>query len=95
MTRNTTLTFLIAVNAALLIAIVAWVWTPQAALAQATGLNANYIMVSGLVRNELDGLYVVDVKARIMHGFLFDKGTRRLEYTDSTDLERDFRNNRD
>lgn len=86
---------LVCMNAALLGGIVLSTSAPRTAHAQATGLAGNYLMVAGEVRDEFDALYILDLRARVLHGLVFDRGANRLEYTDSRDLERDFRHNRD
>jgi hypothetical protein len=63
------------------------------AYAQATGLAGNYMAVCGEVQNDYDALYLLDVRARALHAFAFDRGTKSLRYSDSRNLERDFRNN--
>lgn len=95
MKKPIVLGLLVCLNAALLGGIVLSTLTPRAAYAQATGLAGNYLMVAGEVRDQFDALYIMDLRARVLHGLIFDRGTNRLEYADSRDLERDFRHNRD
>lgn len=67
---------------------------PTAAAQQAAGLSGDYMVVTGEIQNEYDALYLIDLKERTLHSFYYDKGRRRLYYSDFRDLERDFRNNR-
>ena len=86
---------LICVNVALGAGLVLLTSGPQAALAQSTSLAQNYVVVAGEVRDQFDAVYLIDVRASALHGFLFDRATRKLERADSRDLERDFRQNRE
>lgn len=97
MNASRALSLLVVINLALLGAL-AFVASspPRAALAQAgTGLSGNYMAVAAEVRDQFDALYLIDMQHRVLHGLLFDKGTKRLQYADSRDLERDLRNNRE
>lgn len=94
MTKKAVLGLLICVNVALLAGLVLATTAPSSANAQATGLSGNYMVVSGEVRDEFDALYVVDMRVRVLHAFIYDRGAKRLQLADSRDLERDMRNNR-
>ncbi len=85
---------LVCANVALLAALALATTAPKSALAQATGLAGNYMAVAGEVQDEFDALYLVDLKSHILHAFQFDRGKKQLEYVDSRDLRRDFRNDR-
>lgn len=93
MRKNTVISLLLVVNLALLGALVMATTSPKAAFAQASGISNQYLAVSGEVRDQFDALYLIDTKTRLLHGFFYDLGTRRLQYVGSRDLERDFRNN--
>jgi len=93
MIRHWILSGLICLNLILGTALIIAAAPLPTARAQATGLAGNYMMVAGEVRDEFDGLYVIDMRSRIMHAFYYDIGTKQLRYADSRDLERDFRNN--
>jgi hypothetical protein len=93
MRSSTCLTLLICLNLLLVSAIVIAGTSPQAAYAQSTGLADNYVVVSGKVRENLDALYLLDLKQRLLHTFYFRMGTRELEYGGFRNLEQDFRNN--
>lgn len=93
MRKRAALGLLICVNVALLAAIVLKTTSPQAALAQAVGgLNDNYMVVTGEIQDGNDAIYIVDVKGRALHVFIYDRGRRVLQYASSRNLERDFRN---
>jgi len=92
MNKRICLALLVCVNALLLTGIVLKSYALPAALAQGTGLAGNYLTVAGEVRDQYDALYMIDTRARILHAFYFDIGSKRLKYADSRDLERDFRN---
>lgn len=94
MNKNTWLTLLICVNLVLFTAIVLVGTAPRAAQAQGIGLADNYMMVAGEVQDDLDALYLVDMKERTLHTFFFRKGTYDLEYGGFRLLEQDFRYNR-
>jgi hypothetical protein len=94
MSKNTVISLLACLNLALIAALVFASTSLPSAHAQATGLAGNYVVVAGEVRDEFDALYVVDLRVRVMHAFLYDRGAKRLLLADSRDLERDMRNNR-
>ncbi len=95
MRKSTWLALLISVNLFLLTGILVTTATPPAAMAQGTGLAGNYLMVAGEIQDQLDALYVIDLRARALHVFYYDKSNKKLNYSDYRDLERDFRNNRE
>ena len=87
---------LVALNAMLLAAIVMATVPERTAQAQVGGgLAGQYLVVAGEIQDQFDAVYMIDVRARALHAFTFDRGTKQLELGDSRDLERDFRNNRD
>lgn len=94
MSKRTVIAALVCVNLALLAGLVLATTSEPEARAQATGLGGNYLVVSGEVRDEFDALYVVDMRVRVLHAFIYDRGAKRLILADSRDLERDMRNNR-
>ncbi|MBW7906148.1 MAG: hypothetical protein LC135_16715 [Phycisphaerae bacterium] len=94
MTKNACISMLICLNLALLAGIVLCTYSPPAAQAQATGLAGNYVMVAGEIRDQFDALYVIDMRVRVLHAFMYDRGQKRMFLADSRDLERDMRSNR-
>lgn len=90
--KGLAVSILICVNLFLLTAIVLVTHRPAVAQAQGTGLAGNYLVVSAEIRDEFDALYLLDLRDRLLHGLIFEKGTNRLMYADSRDLEREFRN---
>ncbi len=95
MTRNVWLALLICLNLALLGGIIFVTAPPRTAAAQtAGGLADNYLMVTGQIQSDYEALYVLDMKERMLHTFLFRRGTRDLDYAGYRLLEQDFRHNR-
>ncbi|MBU0638249.1 MAG: hypothetical protein KKB50_05235 [Planctomycetes bacterium] len=92
MSKNACLSLLVCLNLVLLTALALAAYSPPQALAQGTGLAGNYLVVTGEIQNEYDGLYIVDLRDRTLHGFYFDRGTKKLRYSGFRDLESDFRN---
>lgn len=92
MTRNTWVSLLVCLNLVLLTGIVLTTTSPTPAHAQATGLAQNYLLVAGEIQDQHDALYVLDLRARTIHAFVFDRGKKTLSYTDARELDRDFRN---
>jgi hypothetical protein len=95
MSKTTAIAGLICVNLLLLTALCLAGYSLPTASAQGTGLSGNYILVSGEIQDKYDALYLLDLRERTLHAFYWDKGRRDLIFSDSRDLERDFRNNRD
>jgi hypothetical protein len=94
MRRSTWIALLVSANLFLLTGLLLTAYTPPAAYAQGTGLAGNYLMVAGEIQDQLDALYVIDLRARTLHAFYYDKSNKKLSYSDFRYLERDFRNNR-
>lgn len=88
------LAVLVCVNLILLTGVILVGHTPRAAMAQATGLAGNYMVVSGEIQDEFDALYLLDLRERALHTFYFRKGTQDLQYAGYRLLEQDFRHNR-
>jgi hypothetical protein len=95
MSKTTCLSLLVCVNLILLTAIVLCSYSPPAAYAQGTSLAGDYLVVAGEIQDQHDALYLIDLRNRLLHVLYFDRGTRRLRYAASRDLELDFRHNRD
>jgi hypothetical protein len=96
MNKRTGLSALICLNVVLATAIAVIAWpAPVSAHAQAAGLAGNYLAVTGEIQDQFDALYVLDVRARTIHAFTYDRGNKQLSYIAWRDLERDFRNNRE
>lgn len=85
---------LVCANVALLAGLAVATTSLRSAFAQGTGLSGNFMAVAGEVQDQFDALYVVDLKNHILHAFQFDRGKKQLDYVDSRDLRRDFRNDR-
>ncbi|MFQ5805082.1 MAG: hypothetical protein ACE5I3_01390 [Phycisphaerae bacterium] len=94
MTKQMCLSVLVCVNLILLTAIVLCSYSPPAAYAQGTSLADDYVVVAGEIQDQHDALYIIDVRNRILHVLYYERGTKRLRYAASRDLERDFRHNR-
>jgi hypothetical protein len=94
MSKNTCLALLVCLNLALLTGIVLCSYSPPAAFAQGTSLAGDYMLVAGEIQDQHDGLYIIDVRNRILHVLYFDRGTKSLRYAGARDLEQDFRHNR-
>ena len=96
MPRRRWLIMLVLLNLGLAAGLVLRQAEPRTALAQpAGGLGDRYLLVTGLIQNDFDALYVIDTKERTLHTFTFRKGTRELEYGGYRLLDRDLRHNRD
>lgn len=95
MSKSAWIAALACLNALLLAAFCLTTLRLPAAMAQGTGLSGNYLAVAGEVQDEYDALYILDVRQRTLHAFMWDKSRRRLEYCDWRDLDRDFRHNRE
>lgn len=94
MSKNLLLAGLVCLNLILLTILCIANYRLPEAVAQGTGLAGNYMIVAGEIQDEYDALYLLDLRARSLHAFYWDKGRRQLVYSDWRDLERDFRNNR-
>lgn len=94
MRKTTCLSLLICLNLVLATALILCAHTPPAAYAQGTSLGGDYMAVTGEIQDEHDGLYIIDVRARMLHALYFDRGQKQLRYAGSRDLEQDFRHNR-
>jgi len=95
MKKSTCVALLVCVNLVLLTGVIVVSYEPPAALAQGTGLAANFMMVAGEIQDQYDALYIIDLRHRTLHAFQFDRGTKALEYKDWRDLRLDFRNEGD
>jgi hypothetical protein len=95
MSKSAWIAALVCLNVVLLVALFVATSRVPAAFAQGTGLSGNYLAVAGEVQDQYDALYILDVRQRTLHAFMWDKTRRRLEYCDWRDLDRDFRHNRE
>jgi hypothetical protein len=80
---------LVGINAALLVALMLGTSTPTAEAQVARG-GADYLMVTGHVGKDWDAVYVLDMGARRILGWQFNKTTKRLEPYRGRSLETDF-----
>lgn len=94
MSKSLWIGILTCANLVLLTGIVLFSTTPSVARAQPTGLAGNYMMVAGEIQDQYDALYIIDLRTRLLHAFYVEKTNYRFVYSDTRDLERDFRNNR-
>ena len=94
MRKRTWIALLVSVNLVLLSGLLLTAYSPPAAYAQGTGLAGNYLIVSGEIQDQLDALYMIDLRARTLHAFYYDKSDKKLSYSDFRYLERDFRTNK-
>jgi hypothetical protein len=92
MKKESWIAALVCANVALLAGIVLQTMPQNTALAQGTGLGANYMAVAGEVQDQYDALYVVDMKNHVLHAFQYDRGQRMNVHLASRSLKRDFRN---
>ena len=83
---------LICLNLVLLTGILLLTYSPPVAYAQEAGLHGNYLIVSGSIQSDFDGLYVVDLKTKRLHAFYYERARDQLLYAGDRDLEADFRN---
>jgi hypothetical protein len=93
MRRNQWIAALACLNVALAVGLLLAAYRPPSALAQATGLSGNYLAVAGEIRDQYDALFIIDLKNRLLHAFMYDQSKRRLLPPDTRSLERDLRNN--
>ena len=82
---------LVCVNLVLLTALVFASYQPPTAFAQ-EGLSGDYVVVSGEIQSNFDGLFVLDLKTRKLHAFYYERAGRELAYGGFRDLDLDFRN---
>lgn len=75
------LTVLIVLNAALLLALVGVVLTPKTAQAQ-FGASAKYTMISGAVtgRSGQDAVYIVDLTSSRVAPVFYNASSKKIEY---------------
>lgn len=91
MTKSTILALLVCANLLLFAALCLATYSPPVALAQGAGPADNYLVATGEVQDQHDVLYVIDERERTLHVFLWDRGRKKLVYSDFRSLERDFR----
>lgn len=94
MSKRAILTLLVGLNLALAAALILMTGQPRVAYAQAAPLASNYLMVSGVIQQSHDALYVIDLGNRELHCFEVDRTSRRITHRGRRDLVRDFRGGR-
>lgn len=83
---------LIALNAVLLIALGVLSFLPQEAEAQAGGGRADYVMVAGETRGQVNStVYITDVNNRLMVAVTYDMNRRALVPIAGRSIADDFR----
>lgn len=95
MSKRMCIAALVCANLLLLTGVVLVTTTPNAAYAQDTGLNYNYLIVTAEVTTGNDAVFLLDVRRRLLHVFYNDRGARgltELRLVGSRNLDRDFRN---
>jgi hypothetical protein len=92
MKRSLALIVLVGANVILLCVLVGMAFPPPAAQAQAVGGAGNYLMVCGNIQSDLDAVYMIDLRNRLLHTFTVRRGQVQLEYRGTRDLNVDFRN---
>ena len=80
---------LVCLNAALLVALVFGTATPTAE-AQVVGGGANYLLMTGRIGGQYDGVFLLDLKTRQIAAVRLDKNRKRLVGLAKRDLTRDF-----
>ncbi|MCK6455450.1 MAG: hypothetical protein L6Q92_02810 [Phycisphaerae bacterium] len=91
MTKRALIVLLVGINLILAATLILMAGRPAAALAQGAPLASNYLMVSGVVQQSHDALYVIDLSNRELHCFGVDRTTKKIMHRGSRDLLRDFR----
>ena len=83
---------LVAINAALLAALVVSLFSPQPAQAQFGGGN-QYLMIAGetVARNDQAMIYVIDLRTSAMVAMLFNSANNELELVGGRMMADDFR----
>ena len=92
MNKNTVVSLLVCLNLLLLTGLVLANTSLPPANAQATGLAQNYMMVAGEIQDQHDALYLLSLRERTIHAFIYDRGRKQIIYSDARELDRDFRN---
>ncbi len=90
-TQNLTIVLLL-VTAAVLGVMVYGTWqgTEQAALADSSVRQGDYIMVTGAWSDKNDFLYVMDIAAMQINAYFTDVQNNRIELADTVNVERAF-----
>jgi hypothetical protein len=96
MNRRGVIVLLLGANLFLLATLIILNAPPPEAFAQAAPLGQNYVMVTARIRQDMDGLYVLDLSQRRLHLFMPNRDTmnRRAVYLGYRDLQKDFRGGR-
>jgi hypothetical protein len=69
MSKRVVLLLLVALNLALLSALVLGTYTPPQAFAQGLQRSGEYLLVSAEAEQSNDAIYLIDVRTRLMHAF--------------------------
>lgn len=94
MSKRAWVVLLVGVNLLLLTSLIVTAWDLPKANAQAAPLASNYMMVAGVIMNQHDGLYIIDLSSRRIHMFEVDRTSKQLVAVDVRDLKQDFRQGR-
>lgn len=80
------------ISAALLLALILGAGTPKANAQGVIGATTDYLVITGHIGKDWDGVYVIDVRKRRMVAFRFDKAKKELiAYRGVRRLANDFR----
>jgi len=83
---------LVCVNLALLAAIVLGAYSPQARAQSAEGWRkTDYIMFTGTINTDTDGVYIIDLASQKLGAWKFDITNKRLTAYRWRELDKDFR----
>jgi hypothetical protein len=80
---------LVCVNVALLVTLILG-YGAGPAKAQVVGGGADYLMVTGHIMGDADGVYIIDLAKRRLAAWKFDKTNKRLVAFRGHELKRDF-----
>jgi len=80
---------LVCLNAALLVALVFGTGVPTAQ-AQVVGGGSNYLLMTGRIGGDYDGVFLLDLKTRQVAAIRLDKNRKRMVPIAKRELKRDF-----
>ena len=92
--KKTLIVALVAVNVALIAALVLHAWTPQAK-AQVFRGAPDYLVLTGRIGTDWDAVYIIDLKSRKLGVWRFDKTRKQLVQLRGRMLREDFGRDKD